>query len=135
MDGGCYCGAVRYRVEARPRLMAQCHCRACQHVSGGGPNYYMLIPPEGFRYVAGAPKRFARPDLENAVTREFCGACGTQLTTRRPGLADVILKVGTLDDPSIFTPRIAIFVAERAAVPRDPRGDAGVPDPAGRLKR
>jgi hypothetical protein len=73
----------------------------------------MLMPEEGFRYTEGAPKTYQRPDKSDAVTREFCGACGTHLISRRPGLRPVVLKIGTLDDPSIFGgARVAIFTAE-----------------------
>ena len=70
---------------------------------------FMLMPPDGFRYVSGTPKTFARSDLEQAVTREFCDTCGTHIATRRPGLDAIILKVGTLDDPSWFKPSVQIF--------------------------
>ena len=114
LEGGCYCGAVRYEAEGEPRLKGECYCRPCQHFSGGGPNLYMLMEPGGFRWTRGEPKRFARPDLENAVTREFCGDCGTQLATRRPGLDFVIVKVGTLDDPAAFGgATVAICTAEK----------------------
>src|ERR1041385_5532976 len=89
LEGGCYCGAVRYVAEGEPRLKAQCHCRECQYISRGSPNMFMLMPPDGFRYITGAPKQFARADLESPVTREFCAECGTHLTTRRPGLPAV----------------------------------------------
>ena len=113
-EGGCYCRKVRYVAEGEPRLKAQCHCRECQYISGGAPNMFMLIPPEGFRYVSGAPKTFARGDLEQPVTREFCETCGTHLATRRPDLRMVILKVGTLDEPRLFgTPQMAIYVADK----------------------
>lgn len=112
--GGCYCGAVRYRASGPVRLRAQCHCRACQHIAGGGPNYFMLVAPDRFEYVAGSPKTFARADLENAVTREFCATCGTHLTSLRPGLNAVVLKIGTLDDPALFdAPAIAIFAEDK----------------------
>ena len=116
LDGGCYCGAVRYVSEGEPSLRAQCHCRACQHIAGGAPNFFLLMPPEGFRYTRGQPKSYRRPDLENAVTREFCETCGTHLATRRPGLDAVILKAGTLDDPSQFgLPQMAIFTEDKQA--------------------
>ena len=70
-EGGCYCGQVRYG-EGKPHLKAQCHCRECKYISGGAPNLFMLLPAEGFRYVKGAPKTFARSDLEKPVTRGFC---------------------------------------------------------------
>ena len=81
LEGGCYCGRVRYTAEGEPMLSAQCHCRQCQYISGGAPNMFMLMPPAGFHYVKGEPKKFLRSDLENAVTREFCAECGTHLTT------------------------------------------------------
>ena len=89
-EGGCYCGQVRYAAEGKPQLKAQCHCRECQYISGGAPNMFMLMPPEGFRYVSGAPKSFTRDDLDRPVTREFCENCGAHLTTRRTDLPFVI---------------------------------------------
>lgn len=133
LEGGCYCGALRYRVSAAPVLKAQCHCRACQHYSGGGPNYFMLIPPEGFAYTKGAPDSYRRPDLPNAVKRDFCSACGTQILTRRPGLEQIVLKVGTLDDTAVFKgPKIAIFCEEMADFHMIPDGVPAfdtLPDP------
>jgi hypothetical protein len=103
LEGGCYCGSVRYVAEGEPMLKAQCHCRECQYISGGSPNMFMLMPVGGFAYAKGTPKQFTRSDLEGAVTREFCAECGTHLTTRSPRDASiVILKVGTLDDPSVY---------------------------------
>lgn len=113
LTGKCYCGALQYEVENAPVMKGQCHCRACQHISGGGPQIFMAQPKQGFRYTKGQPKTFARPDLENPVSREFCAECGTHIVTRRPGLELVILKVGTLDDPSVFkAPRVAIYTSE-----------------------
>ena len=102
LEGGCYCGKVRYIAEGEPRLRAFCYCRECQMVSGGGPNLFMLMPPEGFRYVRGAPKTFTRSDLDQPVTREFCETCGTHLANRNPRFPFVILKIGTLDDPALY---------------------------------
>jgi hypothetical protein len=114
LEGGCYCGQIRYVAEGEPVLRAQCHCRECQYISGGSPNMFLLMPPEGFRYTRGTPRQFTRSDLERPVTREFCAYCGTHLITRRPGVAQVILKAGTLDDPSVFgTPQMAIYTIDK----------------------
>ena len=114
LEGGCYCGEVRYKAEGDPMMKAQCHCRECQYISGGSPNMFMVMPIAGFSYTRGTPKQFSRSDLENAVTREFCAECGTHLTTLRPGLPAAILKVGTLDDPSLFdSPQMAIFTIDK----------------------
>ena len=115
LKGGCYCSAVRYEASSPPVMRAQCHCRACQHFSGGGPNHYALIPNDKFNYTADEPARFARSDLENPITREFCGKCGTHLVSRRPGLDFAIIKVGTLDHPDAAgEPTDAIYCDEKA---------------------
>ena len=112
--GGCYCGSVRYQADGEPTLRAQCHCRECQYISGGAPNMFLLMPESGFRYTKGAPKQFTRADIEKPVTRDFCADCGTHMVTRRPGLPSVILKAGTLDDPSLFgAPQMAINTIDK----------------------
>jgi len=114
LEGGCYCGSIRYVAEGEPMMKAQCHCRECQYISGGSPNMFMLMPADGFRFTKGSPKQFTRSDLERAVTREFFGECGTHLLTRRPGLAAAIVKVGTLDDPAVFgSPQMAIYTCDK----------------------
>ena len=123
LEGGCYCGAVRYAAEGDPMMQAQCHCRECQYISGGSPNMFMVMPVAGFSYTKGTPKRFSRNDLENPVTREFCVECGTHLTTLRSGLPAAILKVGTLDDPSLFEgPQMAIFTIDKQPFHQIPEG-------------
>jgi hypothetical protein len=123
LEGGCYCGCLRYVAEGEPTLKAQCHCRECQYISGGSPNMFLLMPPDGFRYTEGAPKQFTRSDLERAVTREFCAECGTHILTRRPGLPAVVLKIGTLDDPSLFgTPQMAIYTVDKQPFHHIPDG-------------
>ena len=57
LEGGCYCGAVRYRTEGDPVLKAQCVCRECTHITGGGPNVFSAMPPAGFEYTKGRPPR------------------------------------------------------------------------------
>jgi len=114
LKGGCYCGSVRYVAEGEPAMRAQCHCRECQYITGGGPNYFMVVPPDGFRIEKGEPKRFTRSDIENPVTRLFCPECGTHLATAPPSHPMLVLKVGTLDDPAQYIgPQMAIFTVDR----------------------
>ena len=69
LTGRCYCGAVTYRSDGDPLWRAQCHCRECQYISGGGPNYFLLLPADGFVYTAGSRRTFTRPDLARRTPR------------------------------------------------------------------
>jgi hypothetical protein len=103
VSGGCYCGDVRYVAEGEPMMKAECFCRECQYITGGGGLVVMAMPVDGFALTKGAVKGFTRTDIEHGVTREFCPNCGTHLFTRAPGFkAGIIIKVGSLDDPSVF---------------------------------
>jgi hypothetical protein len=126
VEGGCYCGAVRFEAEGDPLMAVQCHCRECQHISGGGPNYTMAMPEAGFKYTKGAPKQFTRSDLDNPVTRDFCGDCGAPLLTRVPAFAGALfLKAGAFDDPKQFgMPQAAIFCTDKQPFHAVPAGVA-----------
>jgi len=124
VEGGCYCGALRYEAEGDPLFKGQCHCRECQYISGGSPNLVMGMAESGFRWTKGAPKVFQRSDLESPVTREFCGECGTHITSKPPSMAGAaLIKVGTLDDPSVFGgPQMVIYTIDRQAFHLVPEG-------------
>lgn len=110
--GGCYCGALRYALSAAPIVKGQCHCSACQHIAGGAPQYFVLIPSDGFKWTKGMAQTFAHPHVKEAVTRSFCPTCGTHIMTQRRDQTALVIKVGTLDDPSRFRPHIAICHAQ-----------------------
>jgi len=105
---------VRYLAEGEPAMRAQCHCRECQYISGGAAVLIMGMPADGFRITAGEPKQFTRNDIPRAVTREFCPDCGTHLTTRAPDVPLVFVKIGTLDDPSVFRgPDVVLYTIDQ----------------------
>ena len=123
LEGGCYCGKVRYVAEGEPMRKGQCHCRECQFITGGAPNMFVVMPSAGFAYTKGAPRQFTRSDLENPVTREFCPDCGTHLATRPPGRPVIVVKVGTLDDPKLYGgPQMAIFTIDKQPFHQIPDG-------------
>ena len=116
-EGGCYCGRLRYQFSGEAIFQGQCHCRECQYISGGGANVALAMPASGFCYTSGEPRSFERSDLESPVKRQFCGECGTSLVSLPPGMPDlIILKVGTMDDPSQYgAPDMAFYCIEKQA--------------------
>jgi hypothetical protein len=112
--GGCYCGQVRYEAEGDPLMKAQCSCRECRYITGGGSNFFIAMPRDGFKYTKGKASSFTRDDLDNPVTREFCPNCGTHIITDPPGFPAVVVKIGSMDDPTQFEgPDIALYVSEK----------------------
>ncbi|MES2535716.1 MAG: GFA family protein [Pseudomonadota bacterium] len=124
LNGGCYCGQVRYEAVGEPLFRVQCHCRECQYISGGNPNVIMGMPESGFTYTKGAARKFRRSDLDQPVTREFCPECGTHLLTRSPRMPGMMLiKVGTFDDPGLFGgAEVAIFTVDKQSFHHLPEG-------------
>ena len=113
ISGGCYCGAIKYESLGDIQASIQCHCRECQYITGGNPNTVMAFPKDSFTYVSGKPKKFTRQDIDIAVTRHFCENCGTAIGTESPARPNsMIVKVGTMDNPSAFIPQAAIFTCD-----------------------
>ena len=97
-------------------MKLQCHCRECTYITGGASNLTMGVAEAGFKYTKGTPSSYKRDDIDGAVTRDFCGDCGTPLATRLvPGAPGaVLLKIGSLDNPADFVgPDVAIYTDEK----------------------
>ena len=111
--GHCYCGDIDYKASGEPVIKLQCHCRECQYIAGGSANVTIGMQADSFEYTKGTPSSFQRSDIENGVIREFCGTCGTSLVSRAAALPGVVLiKVGSMDDPGLFKPDMAIYTKE-----------------------
>jgi hypothetical protein len=112
--GGCACGEVRLGFYEPIIAMLACHCRSCQYASGGGPAYLVNVQRNQFRVTRGHPREhLTLSEAGNAVTRVFCGTCGTQLYSWSEGTPEVCsIKVGCLDAPPAFKPKMHLWVSE-----------------------
>ncbi len=110
IEGGCLCGAVRYRTEGPATASMICHCNSCARAAGAPAVAWVTFSAQGFRFLRGEPVAF---HSSAPVTRRFCGSCGTPLTyvhTARPSEIDVTTR--TLDDPGAFAPSYHAWVAD-----------------------
>jgi hypothetical protein len=112
-DGGCLCGAVRYRAAGEPQDTSLCHCDSCRRATGGPSLAWVIFNETQVTLTKGALTLF---ESSPGVERGFCAKCGTSLSYRRanrPGLFDV--TTATLDNPSVFPPSKEIWVEEKLA--------------------
>jgi hypothetical protein len=118
-EGGCLCGAIRYRADADSVARTHCHCRSCRLAAGAPSLAWAVFPSAAFRFTRGEPTRYASSP---GVTRTFCGRCGSTLTWQDDGEARTIdIASATLDDADAFAPTREIWVADKLAwQPLDP---------------
>ncbi len=116
-EGGCLCGALRYRVAAEPVRITICHCRFCQRATGTAYFVEPIFRRQDFQLVAGAPKTYRHRSESSGkmLTLHFCDTCGTKLYIAFERFPDITgVYGGTFDDPDWFerSPEISkhIFV-------------------------
>lgn len=106
-DGGCICGAVRYRLTGAFTYSAHCHCRSCQRAVGAGFVTYSAVAPENFAVTKGKPAIYRSSP---GVARGFCGKCGTSLTYAGDDWTDTAVMTATLDDPAAAVPTTNVYL-------------------------
>jgi len=124
-EGGCSCGAVRYRLAAKPLIVHCCHCRDCQRITGSAFVVNLWIEREHVQLLSGEPTSFElKGGSGKPHTVFFCGKCGGYVWSkyhRAPG-DTVLLRAGTLDDPSQVTPDVHIFTRSKLPWVKLPEG-------------
>ncbi|MEM1232118.1 MAG: GFA family protein [Pseudomonadota bacterium] len=79
LTGGCFCGAIEYRIEGGLSDARSCHCSRCRKAfSGAGSAYAELATGAQFHWVAGA-EALSRYLSEVGWGLGFCSRCGTTL--------------------------------------------------------
>ncbi len=111
LEGGCLCGAVRYRVTKAPLDSGYCHCRMCQKTSGAPLQASAEFPADGVLVTRGEPKAYRSSP---GAVRHFCPDCGSQLTFRAAvNSSFVSVNLPTLDRPDVLSPRMHIWRSSR----------------------
>lgn len=112
--GGCLCGAVRYCVIGPPVIVAHCHCRDCQRGGGAGHSTGAMFARACFSLSGDVSEYRLRSGVGTTVIRSFCPTCGSGIFGCNDGAPDhVTIALGTLDNPSTFTPEVVVFDRSR----------------------
>jgi len=78
LEGGCQCGAVRYRVHAAASEVYHCHCSMCRKLHGALYATWALVP-RGRLEVEQGESALSTYESSPGVRRRFCRRCGCQL--------------------------------------------------------
>jgi len=130
LEGGCFCGAVRYRAAGTPFNSTVCHCTACRRSAGAAAVAWFSVHPRDFALTRGSLREHSS-SLHGR--RGFCADCGSSVTFRNESLPNEIdIATATLDDPARVPPRDHVWTASRLpwvgllpGLPHYPRGRRG----------
>jgi len=112
-EGGCLCGAIRYRLTGEPVALSLCHCRTCRLAAGAPSVAWVVVRSSELMFLAGTPTPF---ESSPGVLRTFCGRCGTSLTYQRDLESETIdVTTATLDSADAFAPTLEIWTAQKLA--------------------
>jgi hypothetical protein len=113
-EGGCACGAVRYRLASDPLFVHCCHCLNCQRQTGSAFVVNVLIEADRVELLEGEPEPVAVPrsgGKEQKIWR--CAECQTALYSEYTSPRVRFVRAGTLDDPSSVAPDVHIFTRSK----------------------
>jgi hypothetical protein len=114
-EGGCACGAVRYRLTSAPMFTHCCHCRDCQRQTGTAFVLNLLIEADRVQLLAGepVPVEVEREDGRPPQRIFRCPRCQVAVFSEygRPQVRFV--RAGTLDDPSGVVPDVHIYTRSK----------------------
>ncbi|HET9413573.1 MAG TPA: GFA family protein [Pseudolabrys sp.] len=116
MEGGCTCGAVRYRLNAQPLFVHCCHCTWCQRESGSAFAVNAFIEASQVELLKGRLTQTTLPSASgNGQVFWRCADCGVTVWSNYPQAGPSIhfIRVGTLDDPSRAPPDIHIYTSTK----------------------
>ena len=102
LNGGCLCGAVRYRVHGQPFHVTHCHCISCRKASGAAFLTWFTVRLIELEWLSEKPVYY---HSSTAVQRGFCPHCGATLSYQHESDPDDIdITAATLDAPEQLAP-------------------------------
>ncbi|UXN72384.1 GFA family protein [Devosia sp. A8/3-2] len=106
VEGGCVCGAVRYRLKASPLAVYNCHCKDCQRSTGGAFQVTMPVKRGDIELIAGTLAAYiVTADSGRQIAQMSCPTCHTRIWNEPQAAPELIMvRAGTLDDMSWAVP-------------------------------
>jgi hypothetical protein len=113
-EGGCACGAVRYRLASEPLFTHCCHCLNCQRQTGSAFVINLLIEADRVEVLAGDPEPVDAPRDDGSAQRIFrCPRCRVALFSEYGSPRVRFVRGGTLDQPRDVTPDVHIYTRSK----------------------
>ncbi len=113
-EGGCACGAVRYRLASDPLFVHCCHCLNCQRQTGSAFVINLLIEAGRVELLAGEPRAVDVPrDDESPQRIHRCPTCEVAVFSEYGRPEVLFVRGGTLDEPREITPDVHIFTRSK----------------------
>src|SRR5690348_3670577 len=114
LEGGCSCGAVRYRLTSEPLFVHCCHCLNCQRQTGSAFVINVLIEADRVELLAGVPEPTSVPREGGQEQRVWrCPTCQIAVYSEYTSPSVRFVRAGTLDDPASLSPDVHIFTRSK----------------------
>jgi hypothetical protein len=114
MEGGCSCGAVRYRLTSEPMFVHCCHCLNCQRQTGSAFVVNLLIEADRVEVLRGEPEAVEVPRDDGSTQRIYrCPNCLIAVFSEYSSPEVRFVRAGTLDDPRGVEPDVHIFTKSK----------------------
>lgn len=113
-EGGCACGAVRYRLASEPLFVHCCHCLNCQRQTGSAFVINLLIEADRVRVLQGEPRPVDVPRDDGSSQRiHRCPDCQVAVYSSYGWPGILFVRAGTLHDPASVAPDVHIFTRSK----------------------
>ena len=113
-EGGCACGAVRYRLTSDPLFTHCCHCLNCQRQTGSAFVINLLIEADRVQMLAVEAEPVDVPRDDGSAQRVFrCPTCQVAVFSQYTRPEVRFVRGGTLDQPSSIEPDVHIFTKSK----------------------
>jgi len=115
IEGGCLCGAVRFRITGEVLGFQYCHCSRCRAFTGSAHGANMFVAPDDFGWTQGDEMVGTwMLEAEPSFPTAFCKRCGSSMPSMSStGKYWVVPAGGVEGDPGV-RPARSIFWGSRA---------------------